>query len=169
VIVNRLLAQKSALLIKGEDGALEFAANAKSAPLPTDFISLAARPYLAGATPLAPLGGQSGALLNTAGTPLYFDIAGRTLRLYPPAQSAVTVCVPYFFRPQILTEMTDTLPFWGEFDSVFVEGCVGVMAQGLTLVANREFVAVIQSQVDAVLRDKELIDEQILADAINER
>lgn len=168
IIVNRLLLRRSEMLQKDPDAALDYAIDAKSASLPADFYSLMHRPFILGETPLSPLGGGNTASLQTAGTPRFFAVIGRTLKIYPPTAEAVTVQVPYFYKPPILTLLSDELPFWGEFDSVFVEGCAGVLVRGMTVVADRGFVGVIQSQVDAVLEAKDLLAEQQMADAINE-
>jgi hypothetical protein len=169
IIVNRLLAQQSPLLVKGVDYELEFLAGDTGLGLPSDFLAFAGRPYVAGETPLAPLGSASASKMNVPGKPTCYDLAGRTLRIYPPPNATTTVLVPYFYRPPILSTMEGELPFWGEFDAVFIEGCAGVMVAGLAAVADRAFVAMIQSQVDAVLANKELTAEQNLADALNER
>ena len=169
IIVNRLLAKQSPLLVKGVDYELEFLAGDTGQALPRDFLAFSGRPYVAGETPLAPLGSASSSRMNVAGTPTAYDLAGRTLRVYPPPAATTTVLVPYFYRPPILALMSDELPFWGEFDAVFIEGCAGVLSRGLAVVADRSFVALIQSQIDTVLQDKELTAEQNLADALNER
>ena len=169
IIVNRRLAKQSPLLVKGIDAELEYLAGDTGMALPRDFLAFAGRPYVEGETPLAPLGSASASRMTAVGKPTCYDLAGRTLRIHPPPAETTTVLVPYFYRPAILSTMEDELPFWGEFDAVFIEGCAGVLSSGLAVVADRAFVSLIQSQVDTVLADKELTAEQNLADALNER
>lgn len=169
IITQRLLQRQSALLKKAEAAELEFAAGEGSAPLHRDFLALDGRPFVVGARELKPLAEVPEMRLQQPGTPRCYEVAGRSLRIYPVPDAPVVVQAPYFYRPPVPTALEDELPFYGEFDGVLVEGCVGVMAQGLSVVADRSFVAVIQSQVDAVLLSQDLLAEQLLADAINER
>ena len=169
IVCNRLLLKQAAELKKSEPAEIELAAGEALAYLPSDFYALDGRPYLLGQRQLAPLAGADTAGLQTAGTPRFYEQAGRALRLWPVPAEAAVLQVPYFFRPPILTELTDELPFHGAFDGALVEGCVAVSAAGLAAVADRSLVAVIQSQVDGVLLAQELLSEQLLADALNVR
>jgi hypothetical protein len=167
IIVNRLLLRRSEMLQADPDAALDYAIGISSAPLPADYYALTGRPFVVGQTPLTPLDRGNTANLQVPGTPRFYEVVGRSLKIYPAPDAPLAVQVPYFYRPAILADIAAELPFYGEFDSVFVEGCAGVLSRGLTVVAERGFVGVIQSQVDAVLEAKDLLAEQQMADAIN--
>jgi hypothetical protein len=168
VIANRLLLRASDLLQQATEAELTYAVDAQTASLPDDFRALAERPYIAGEKPLAPLDRRSTENLQDAGTPVYYKVLGRTLWIYPPTAAEVTVQVPYFAQVTAPAALTDELPFLGEFDRVYVEGATIVMRSGLAAVAEKTFVAMIQSQVDAVLDARDRLAEQQLADAIND-
>lgn len=168
IIAGRLLLKRSELLLKDPDGTIDYAVDAQSGSLPADFWGLAQRPYVAGETPLGSLNNQDTAGLQDSATPKYYKLIGKTtLKVYPPTDTEITLQVPYFFKPPVLTDLANDLPFEAEFDSVFIEGCKGVLTRGLAVVADSGFVSVIQSQVDGVLMAKQQVDEQLLADDIN--
>lgn len=169
VIAHRLLLRDSDLLLSATEAELAYAIDAQTANLPSDYKNLAERPYIADQQPLAPLDRRRKDDLQDSGDPRFYQVIGRTLWIYPPTDEAVTVRVPYYANQTAPTAMGDTLPFIGEFDRVFVEGAEYVLREGLSAVADPGFVALIQSQVDAVLDAKERLDEQLLADAINEQ
>lgn len=167
IVANRLLLRRSELLASDYDAKVTFPQGAGKRPLPEDFREFSGRPYLAGGKPLEPLAGRSTETLQGQGTPKYYAVAGQTLSIWPKPEAATVVWVPYFVRPEAPTALSDEIPFAGAFDGVFAEGCAAVLTQGLSAVANPAFVAVIQSQVDAVLDAKDLVSEQLLADSIN--
>lgn len=168
IIVNRLLLKRSELLRKDPDAQLAYAIDAQSAALPADYYALEGRPFIAGTAAMTPLAGRDTVNMQSSGSPKYYEVVGRNLKIHPPTDTAVTVQVPYFYKPATLTSLAEDLPFYGEFDSVFVEGCADVLSRGLSVVADRGFVGVIQSQVDAVLDAKNILTEQHMADAIND-
>ena len=165
IIANRLLMQRSDML--REELSCSYLAGVSSAALDSDFLATSERPYVVGKTPLNPLNRLDKSGLQTAGEPKYYDIVGKTLWIYPPPDANTTVKVPAFVRPNQLTALTDTLPFFGDLDSVFVEGCVAVLTHGLKVVGDSGFVATIQNLVDQMLLAKNTADEQVMADAIN--
>jgi hypothetical protein len=167
IIVNRLLLRRPQMLKKTYDFEVSFEPGESETPLPSDFRTMDGRPYVAGDGALEPLGRISPARLSTAGKIQYFEQPGRLLRVYPPPQEATTVRVPYIAAPPVLTKLEDALPFRGEFDSVFVEGAAAMASAGLSAVADRGFVATIQSHVDMAIEARNLHDEQQMADDIN--
>jgi hypothetical protein len=167
IIVNRLFLRRSDWLRAEEDVVLTFAAGDNVQRLAFDFIALAGRPYVAGVRALLPLGGMDPSRFTAPGAPLFFEQWGKTLKVYPTPDVTTAVAVPCYYRPPILTDLSDVLPFGGVFDGVFIEGVMGLLAQGLSVVADAAFVAMIQSQVDAVLDAKAISDEQLMADGIN--
>lgn len=167
IVANRLLLRRSDLLRKEADAVLVYSIGEQIKALPADFGALVGRPFVVGSAPLSPLSGRNTSDMQTPGPPKFYEMPGRSLRIHPVTDAAVSVQVPYFFKPPILADLADELPFSGEFDSVFVEGCAAVLTKGLSAVADRVFVSVVQSQVDGVLDARALIDEQLEADAIN--
>lgn len=166
IVVGRLLARQSSYLRADEPAWLEFGANEKSAPLPDDFKALDGRPLLNN-KPLAPIGNLSPQSLPTSGQPKFFQLSATTLQLIPVPTVTTTIEVPYFFRPPVLKSFSDSLPFNGEFDQVFSSGARELLIKGVSAVADRGFVTIIQAQVDAVLEGQAQLDEQHIADDIN--
>ena len=167
IIASQLLMRRSDLLKAPVPAEIMYVKGEQSSRLPSNFKALDGRPYLSDGSILAPLGQISPTALIAPGKPSHYDLANFHLRIYPPPLTTATVRVPYYFKLTTPTSMTDELPFNGEFDGVILEGCVGMMIAGLTIVADRGFVTVVASQVDAVLAARERIAEQALADAIN--
>jgi hypothetical protein len=168
IIAGRLLLKRSELLVQDPEAELYFAAGEQRAELPEDFRALFERPYVSAGAALKPLPGPASAQASlAAGPPKYYQVIGRVLRIFPVTDAAYTVLVPYYGTPPIPESLADELPYYGEFDDVLVEGCVAVLTGGLTVVADRAFVGLIQSQVDALLAAKDMVAEQLMADTIN--
>jgi hypothetical protein len=165
IITGRLLLQRSDLL--QEDQERDFAAGEKFTYLDDEFISFYSRPFVTGSRPLTPLGNIDTAGLQTPGVPRYYNLIGKRLSVLPVPDTAVVIQLPTFMRPAVLTRMTEELPFYGEFDAVFIDGAIGVLSRGLSVVSDRNFVTLIQGQVDQQLSAKGLTAEQLEADAIN--
>lgn len=165
IISNRLLMARSEML--REELTIDFMLGDSSVELDQEFQSVSERPYVDGKSPLSPLNRVEKHTLQTPGSPRYYDIVGKTLWLYPPPDENMTVRIPAFIRPMTPTDLADTLPFFGDLDSVFVEGCVGLLSLGLGAVADPNFVALIQNQVDQLLMSRNMANEQALADSIN--
>lgn len=166
VIVSRLLSQRSDLLVSDFVDSLTFAAGKKNKQLADDFLGLTDRPYLESGLRLNPLKGQGDAGTAT-GPPRYYKVKGQMLSVYPVPTETTVVYVPFFARPEKPTEMDDELPFWGMFDSAFVDAVVPVLSLGVSAAGEAGFRAAIESQVDLVLQAKAAADEQLLADSIN--
>lgn len=172
IITSRILLKKPQML--QTDVTVPLLENASSVTMDDEFITLAARPYIVGSAPLSVLYTSDISGLTTPATPRYYQLIHKTLHVYPPAQSTVTIVAPSYMRPAILAYLypglpwqDEELPWQGEFDSVFIDGCVAIMTSGLSVVGNAAFAAMIQSQVDAVLATKDMLDEQLMADSIN--
>jgi hypothetical protein len=165
IISGRLLMARSDML--REMLTVTFQAGTSSKRLDDDFQAVSERPYPVGLKPLNPLGSMEKSSLQTLGDPRYYEVIGKTFWIYPPSASEITIKIPSFMRPATLTTMTDELPFYGDFDSVFIEGCVAVLSAGLKVVGDAGFAAVIGSQVDQQLAARIRINEQAEADAIN--
>lgn len=167
VIVSRLLVKRSELLVSDYDATLTYAAGKKEKMLPEEFLGFVDRPYLADATRLNPLRGQGLAGTET-GEPQFYKTKGHLLTIYPTPTEETVVYAPFYARPETPTEMDDELPFWGMFDSAFVDAVVPVLSLGVTAAGEAGFRATIESQVDLVLQAKDMSDEQLLADSIND-
>jgi hypothetical protein len=165
IISNRLLLARSDLL--REELSVNFSSTRANVTLYPEFQSMSERPYVVGKRPLNPLGRMDKSSLQTPGEPKYYDMVGKTLWLYPPPDANVTVKIPAFVRPVTLTEMDEDLPFFGDLDTVFVEGCVGLLSLGLGAVADPNFIGLLQNKIDQLLAARNIADEQTQADAIN--
>ena len=166
VIVNHLLMRRSELLLSEVDATVTFKAGVKRKYLPDEFLGLAGRPTLPDGTKLTPLDGV-GVPGTETGQPLKYRVLGKILMVYPVPEEEVVISLPFYARPEAPTETDDELPFWGLFDSAFVDACVPVMSLGMAAVAEPGFAVTIQAQVDTLLKAQAMQDEQLLADSIN--
>lgn len=167
IIARRLLDQQSELIKSERPATLIFKTGDGKKPLPGDFWQLEGRPFVDGQKPLAPVNRRDLAAYTQPGEPQIYEVIGKSLFIYPSPTSDTRVTVPYFYKPDLLTQLTDELYWYGEFDSVFIDGCVYVLRMGLSAVSNQSFIAMVQSQVDAQLRSATLLVEQQTADALN--
>lgn len=166
IIVTHLFLRRSDLLLSERDAMLTFKPGAGRKPLPEEFLGLADRPYLASGKKLAPLDGTGLPGVDT-GPPRRYRLMGTVLLVYPAPVDETVVGVPYYARPESPESLDDELPFWGMFDSVFVDSCVSVLKSGVMAAGERSFVAAIQSQVDMLISAQELNNEQLMANSIN--
>lgn len=169
IIENRMLFKRSELI--QENLAVTYEAGS-TAPLPTEFLATSELPRLSGSLtgnlfPLPTAANKTTTSMTTAGTPMYYEIKGHTLHMYPPAVANGSLVVPAYTRLDVPTALTDTVPLWGMMDDVVLEGCVALMTGGLAMVRDAAFAAVIESQVDHLLLAKTAADEQVMADCIN--
>ncbi len=169
IIVNRLLLKRSDLV--KETIPVDVAKDATSISVPDNYFAPDGLPTVTGQGKVFPLPADADLTLSvfsTPGVPRWQRVKGRSMAIYPPADQDYTMLLPAFVRPAAPALMDDELPFWGTFDGVYAEGAFAVLKEGLAVVADQAFVAIVTSQVDQVLTAKAMADEQAVADAINE-
>lgn len=164
VICARMLSRRADLLKSPDPAVLLLPANLGWADLPEDCLALDGRPYFAGKA-LEPIIQKRA--IQASGAPRFYSARGKRLFVEPVPSEDVEVVAPYFSRPMVPEQMSDELPFFGDFDEVYVNGCIGILSRGLSAVADRDFVAMIHAQVDVVLDAQDSLAEQAWADSIN--
>lgn len=121
LISKRLFYHKSSLA-KGAL-AVSVSVDTSSASLPADYWGMVDRPYIVGlTTPLKQLPDLETKLAYTSKSqPIYFDVLGQTIYLYPGTSSAITIGGDYWAKPTKLTAVTDTVPYNELFDEAIRE------------------------------------------------
>jgi hypothetical protein len=114
--------------------AVTIAAGGNSGTLPSDCWGLVGRPYISGKTSfLAPVPDPRYKLLYTSDAePLYYEVAGLTINLYPGSSAEATLNGSYWARPAALTALTDTMPFNELFDDAIQEVLIHTYKTGLS-------------------------------------
>ncbi len=167
IVVNLLFVRRSDVLMAEAPVRLRFLAGQQHKILPEEVIGVAGRPVLASGLRLRLLAGREDPVTDP-GEPTHYRVLGRQLRIYPQPVADVDVTIPVYERPERLQELTDELPFYGLFDAVFADGCVTVLQVGSAAMADKAFVGMLGSQIDAVLQAREMGAEQLMADTINQ-
>jgi len=71
---------------------------------------------------LSPLPSRAAAILYPgAGQPVYYELRGTRMYIYPSSSANITVRGQYFAKPALVTGLTDTMPFNEEFDDVIAD------------------------------------------------
>lgn len=173
IICNRLAVKRSTLL--RENATATIAAGDESFPIRAAggrvFLSVAGEPYYTDAGKRKYIKPFDAALAipDTAAAPRYYERVGRRINVYPTADAEYTITIPVNAVPVAPAEMTEDIPFDGLFDDAYLEAVYGVMLNGTSAVADRAFVAGIETQVDMVMAAQEMADEQALVDSLNYR
>jgi len=167
VIVSHLYFKRSEHLVAEDPLELTFKASQGRKFLPDECIDIAGRPALADGTKLKLLKGKEDPVLDDD-TPQYYRTMGKQLKVFPAPAEDTVITVPVYERPDAPTDLDEDLPFYGMFDSVFVDACSSVLQLGVAAVREAGFATVIQSQVDGVLTSQQLNEEQLMADSINQ-
>ena len=130
-MVNKRLFYHKSSMIQGSL-AVTIAAAGNSGDLPTDFWGLMERPYITGETwTLEPVPDQETKLRYTDDSiPIYYDVKGWTLYLYPGSTSGCTIGGDYWQRPTAVTSPTDTMPYHELFDDAISEVLIKVYQTG---------------------------------------
>ena len=130
LISKRLFYHKSTLVM----GALSesVAADANSLSLPSTFWALMSKPYISGKTyPLEPVPDMEAKLNYTDdSTPIYYEIQGQTMYLYPGTSSIITIKGDYWTRPTKITSPMDTMPYSELFDDAIEEALLHTYVTG---------------------------------------
>lgn len=165
IMFQHLFAMRSDLIQADYD--LDFGADEPQAQMPDTFYTVASRPEIVGTRTFLNQADRTKVLGLSAGTPRFYDLRGRLLTIYPTPVADVVIRVPSFVKPLALESMADDLPFDGYLDHVFADCCVAYMSTGDAGPAERGFTTLVVSQVDMLLKSREINDEQATADAIN--
>ena len=164
-IVNRLVQVRSDALV--EELLVDVPANDNAGYLPDEFLSLASRPQIVGGAFISQLPSSDTSTLEIAGTPKYYQVIGKALLLYPPTDKALTLKLLARLRPASPSAMQDVFPFNGEFDQIYTDGVVAILTGGLPGMIAKQYLPVVQSQVDQLLSGAAGDSEQAMADSIN--
>ena len=120
--------------------------------LPNDFFGFSERPYLQGRRILLePLPVEAKAVLNSASTPIYYELRGNIATLYPIPVTNVTVMAQYYKKPAKITGITDNIPFNGLFDFAIQEAVVDICQMGMAVLIDKNFTGILYKQIDEVL------------------
>lgn len=165
IMFQHLFAMRSELIQTDYD--LDFGADEPQAQMPDTFYAVASRPEIVGTRTFLNKADRTKVLGLSAGTPRFYDLRGKLMTVYPTPLEAVVVRVPSFVKPAFPEAMDDDLPFDGWLDDVFADCCVAYMSSGEVGPADRGFAAFVVTQLDTLLKSRELNDEQATADAIN--
>lgn len=165
IAFKHLFAMRSDLIQADYD--VDFGVDEPQAQLPDTFYAVASRPEIVGGQTFLSQADRTKVLGLSAGTPRFYDLRGRLMTVYPTPVADVVIRVPSFVKPLALESMDDDLPFDGWLDDVFADCCVAYMSSGEVGPADRGFAAFVVTQLDTLLKSRELNDEQATADAIN--
>jgi len=121
LISLRLFYHKSSLA-KGAL-AVTVTADSSSASLPSDYWGMIDWPYVVGKTNrLEQLPNLETRLTYSSNSsPIYFDIKGQTIYLYPGTSSEIVIGGDYWAMPTAITALTATVPFNELFDEAIIE------------------------------------------------
>jgi len=103
------------------------------ADLPDDFWGLKERPNIKGKTwNLKPLPSkEAGMRYTSAGQPLYYKIKASEMHVYPASSSDIELEGAYYWEPDLVDSVDDTIPFDGLFDDAIAEVIVKLYEVGL--------------------------------------
>lgn len=159
LMVRRLVTIKSELLFSLETSE-QIAASGSTCTLPFGFIGFKEKPYISGLkyarlTPLLP---ETREDFTEPSTPLYFEVTGRTLTVYPPTKTAIYLKLPVYKKPDKITALRVIsppadiyTPFNGLADTMLVDGTLRVLAEGVALLTDPGFIKEINSYVEEIL------------------
>ncbi len=164
-IINRLLQLRSDALVQEVD--VDIAAGDDTADLPDEFMSLSRRPRIIGGAFLNMLTSNDTSALETAATPAFYRIIGKVIQVFPPTDADISIRMLARLRLDAPAAMSDVIPFNGDFDQIYVDGVVAVLAGGIKAMNAKTYIAGIQMQVDQILSGEAADNEQMLADSIN--
>lgn len=135
-----------------QDAVLTYGAGSRSAALPNGFAGLLDHPCLASGRPLIEATSLEMVITESAAAdaqPRYYRQIGMNLEVYPSPQEALTVQVSCKIVPA--PDMSDDLPWLGQFDNLICEAAVQLSVKGTTLLADPGFMIMIDQGISAVL------------------
>lgn len=130
LVSKRLFYHKSSLVMGALSESVSSGANSFS--LPSDFWGMISAPYVSGKTyALQPVPDMDTKLNYTDDSePLYYEIKGQTMYLYPGTASDITMMGDYWSRPTKLTSPMDTMPYNELFDDAIEEALIHTYITG---------------------------------------
>jgi hypothetical protein len=166
LIYKNLLDRGSDLQATG-NLSLSIAANGYYATLPAGFIAMSERPYteeVADAEATITLepnylhddvddeGENWWTAATTGSKPKTFKIIGSTIYIRPATDVAVILKGKYSKVPTAFAAATETIPWEGVFDQIFVEGCVRMILKGVAIPdIDADFMAMFKREFDTVV------------------
>lgn len=102
--------------------------------------------------------------LTVPGIPVYYEVYGSRVALYPPNSTDIEILVPLQSGVLPVTSESSTLPWDGVFDSFLVEACYLILANGLAVCATPEFQGLLASAVDFIVAAEKIVAEQEFVD-----
>lgn len=153
-IARRLYFHKSDLIMA--DMSVTIAAAAQYGALPADFIGLIGRPYISGyTTPLEPIPSDRERIIYTgeAGTPLWYEVLGANIYIYPYVTAGCTLNGRYAARPVAINDMDSVMPFNNFCNEIITEYITASAQMGPTIPAakRQELDISVNEQVDALV------------------
>lgn len=153
-IARRLYFHKSDLIMS--DMSVTIAAAAQYGALPSDFIGLIDRPYISGyLNPLEPLPGIQERIIYTgqAGVPLWYEVLGSNIYIYPYVTAGCTLNGRYASRPIPINDMDSIMPFYNFCNEIITEYIVASAQMGPTIPAakRQELDMSVNDQIDALV------------------
>ena len=106
--------------------AVSIEVDASSGSLPSDYWGMISWPYISGLKErLRPVPDVETKLAySDTGQPIYFQVMGHTIYLYPGSSSAITINGDYWAKPTALTALTDTMPYYELFDEAIRDALI---------------------------------------------
>lgn len=155
IITRRLWLKRSDLLKQDFEKAL--AEDSASVTLDADFLGMAenSQPWLdygeGRKQVLAPLPSGMKHTFSDSGLPLYYQLRGFTLSVFPTASEASALKGEMYARPAAVTALDDNLPFDGIFDRLFIDAVLIVGRESGAVTVNQAFAAMLYDQVDSII------------------
>jgi hypothetical protein len=101
--------------------------------MPATFWGLVGKPYISGQQRyLEPVPDPRAKLLYTSDAiPIYYEMSGTTMYLYPGCSAESTLKGSYWSKPTELVAITDTMPYNELFDDAIQEALIHIYTTGL--------------------------------------
>lgn len=97
------------------------------------------------------------------GVPLWFEVTGSALKVYPPTTKSRAYRVGYYGLPAPAEGMDEETPYDGHFDAIYLDALPLVVLNG----AVGSHADEVRIQTENIIMSRRLLAEQLQADAIN--
>lgn len=95
------------------------------------------------------------------GTPSRYQVIGDTIYIRPKPIVDVLIRGTYNASPSALTLPTQTIPWKGKFDELFIEGAVIILAKGLAVPeTNQDFAVLFNREFETVVNSRAFLQEK---------